>query len=162
MPCEEEEDRRSEVTPILGHSIHFVQDNESMSSYGVMRGLHYKRMPYTQSKLVRCVKGVVLDVAVDIRKGSPTFGQHVAVELTEDNHRQFFIPRGFAHGFLVLSDEAVFTYKVDNVYAPQHEASIRWNDEDIHIEWPISADDVLTSEKDLLKATSLKDAEVFE
>ena len=90
------------VTPILGHSIHFVQDNESMSSYGVMRGLHYQRMPYTQSKLVRCVKGAVLDVAVDIRKGSPTFGQHVAVELTEDNHRQFFIPRGFAHGFAVL------------------------------------------------------------
>ena len=91
------------VTPILGHSIHFVQDNESMSAYGVIRGLHYQRMPYTQSKLVRCVKGAVLDVAVDIRKGSPTFGQHVAVELTEDNHRQFFIPRGFAHGFAVLS-----------------------------------------------------------
>ena len=96
------------VTPILGHSINFVQDNESMSSYGVMRGLHYQRMPYTQSKLVRCVKGAVLDVAVDIRKGSPTFGQHVAVELTEDNHRQFFIPRGFAHGFAVLSETAVF------------------------------------------------------
>ena len=96
------------VTPILGHGIHFVQDNESMSSYGVMRGLHYQRMPYTQSKLVRCVKGAVLDVAVDIRKGSPTFGQHVAVELTEENHRQFFIPRGFAHGFAVLSDTAVF------------------------------------------------------
>ena len=98
------------VTPILGHSINFVQDNESMSSYGVMRGLHYQRMPYTQSKLVRCVKGAVLDVAVDIRKGSPTFGQHVAVELTEDNHRQFFIPRGFAHGFAVLSETAVFQY----------------------------------------------------
>ena len=99
------------VTPILGHSINFVQDNESMSSYGVMRGLHYQRMPYTQSKLVRCVKGAVLDVAVDIRKGSPTFGQHVAVELTEDNHRQFFVPRGFAHGFAVLSETAVFQYK---------------------------------------------------
>lgn len=96
------------VTPILGHSINFVQDNESMSSYGMMRGLHYQRMPYTQSKLVRCVKGAVLDVAVDIRKGSPTFGHHVAVELTEDNHRQFFIPRGFAHGFAVLSETAVF------------------------------------------------------
>ena len=94
------------VTPILGHSINFVQDNESMSSYGVMRGLHYQRMPYTQSKLVRCVKGAVLDVAVDIRKGSPTFGQHVAVELTEDNHRQFFVPRGFAHGFAVLSERS--------------------------------------------------------
>ena len=99
------------VTPILGHSVNFVQDNESMSSYGVMRGLHYQRMPYTQSKLVRCVKGAVLDVAVDIRKDSPTFGQHVAVELTEDNHRQFFIPRGFAHGFAVLSETAVFQYK---------------------------------------------------
>ena len=95
------------VTPILGHSINFVQDNESMSSYGVMRGLHYQRMPYTQSKLVRCVKGAVLDVAVDIRKGSPTFGQHVAVELTEDNHRQFFVPRGFAHGIAVLYETAI-------------------------------------------------------
>ena len=103
-----------EVTPILGHSINFVQDNESMSSYGVMRGLHFQTMPYTQSKLVRCVKGAVLDVAVDIRKGSPTYGQHVAVELTEDNHRQFFVPRGFAHGFAVLSDTAVFQYKCDN------------------------------------------------
>lgn len=111
---------------------------------------------------MRVIRGRVLDVAVDIRKSSPTFGKYVAVELSEENKRQLFIPRGFAHGFLVLSDEAVFTYKVDNVYAPQHEASIRWNDEDIHIEWPISADDVLTSEKDLLKATSLKDAEVFE
>ena len=99
------------VTPILGHSVNFVQDNESMSSYGVMRGLHYQRMPYTQSNLVRCVNGAVLDVAVDIRKGSPTFGQHVAVELTEDNHRQFFIPRGFAHGFAVLSETAIFQYK---------------------------------------------------
>ena len=99
------------VTPILGHSINFVQDNESMSCYGVMRGLHYQRMPYTQSKLVRCVKGAVLDVAVDIRKGSSTFGQHVAVELTEDNHRQFFVPRGFAHGFAVLSETAIFQYK---------------------------------------------------
>ena len=96
------------VTPILGHSVNFVQDNESMSSYGVMRGLHFQRMPYTQSKLVRCVKGAVLDVAVDIRKGSPTFGQHVAVELTEDNHRQLFIPKGFAHGFSVLSQKAIF------------------------------------------------------
>ena len=102
------------VTPILGHSINFVQDNESMSSYGVLRGLHYQRMPYTQSKLVRCVKGAVLDVAVDIRKGSPTFGQHVAVELTEDNHRQFFIPKGFAHGFAVLSETAVFQYNSIN------------------------------------------------
>ena len=112
------------ITPILGHSINFVQDNESMSSYGVMRGLHYQRMPYTQSKLVRCVKGAVLDVAVDIRKGSPTFGQHVAVELTEDNHCQFFVPRGFAHGFAVLSKTAVFQYKCDNWY--QHKGRITW------------------------------------
>ena len=140
----------------------FLQDNESKSTRGVLRGLHYQKGEYSQAKLVRVIRGRVLDVAVDIRKSSPTFGKYVAVELSEDNKRQLFIPRGFAHGFLVLSDETVFTYKVDNVYAPQHEASIRWNDEDIHIEWPISADDVLTSEKDLLKATSLKDAEVFE
>ncbi len=101
------------ICAVLGHPIHFVRDNESMSSYGVMRGLHYQRMPYTQSKLVRCVKGAVLDVAVDIRKGSPTFGQHVAVELNEDNHLQFFVPRGFAHGFSVLSETAVFQYKCD-------------------------------------------------
>ena len=111
------------VTPILGHGIHFVQDNESMSSYGVMRGLHYQRMPYTQSKLVRCVKGAVLDVAVDIRNGSPTFGQHVAVELTEENHRQFFIPRGFAHGFAVLSETAIFQYKCDEFYHPEADAA---------------------------------------
>ena len=142
--------------------VEFIQDNESKSSYGVLRGLHYQKGEYSQAKLVRVIRGRVLDVAVDIRKSSPTFGKYVAVELSEENKRQLFIPRGFAHGFLVLSPEAVFTYKVDNVYAPQQEASIRWNDEDIHIEWPISADDVLTSEKDLLKATSLKDAEVFE
>lgn len=146
----------------IGRHVEFIQDNESKSSYGVLRGLHYQKGEYSQAKLVRVIRGRVLDVAVDIRKSSPTFGKYVAVELSEDNKRQLFIPRGFAHGFLVLSDEAVFTYKVDNVYAPQHEASIRWNDKDIHIEWPISADDVFTSEKDLLKATSLKDAEVFE
>ena len=109
--------------------IHFVQDNESMSSYGVMRGLHYQKMPYTQSKLVRCVKGAVLDVAVDIRYGSPTFGQHVAVELTEENHRQFFVPRGFAHGFAVLSETALFQYKCDNFYHPEADAGINIKDE---------------------------------
>ena len=109
-----EREFEEKVAPILGHSVHFCQDNESMSSYGVMRGLHFQRPPYTQSKLVRCVKGRVLDVAVDIRKGSPTYGKHVAVELTEDNHRQFFIPKGFAHGFAVLSETAVFQYKCDN------------------------------------------------
>lgn len=154
--------RQADFDQHIGRHVEFIQDNESKSSYGVLRGLHYQKGEYSQAKLVRVIRGRVLDVAVDIRKSSPTFGKYVAVELSEDNKRQLFIPRGFAHGFLVLSDEAVFTYKVDNVYAPQHEASIRWNDEDIHIEWPISADDVLTSEKDLLKATSLKDAEVFE
>ena len=136
------------VTPILGHSINFVQDNESMSSYGVMRGLHYQRMPYTQSKLVRCVKGAVLDVAVDIRKGSPTFGQHVAVELTEDNHRQFFVPRGFAHGFAVLSETAVFQYKCDNFYAPQADGGISIKDDSLGIDWKIPTDKALLSEKD--------------
>ncbi len=154
--------RQADFDQYIGRHVEFIQDNESKSSYGVLRGLHYQKGEYSQAKLVRVIRGRVLDVAVDIRKSSPTFGKYVAVELSEDNKRQLFIPRGFAHGFLVLSDEAVFTYKVDNVYAPQHEASIRWNDKDINIEWPISADDVLTSEKDLLKATSLKDADVFE
>lgn len=154
--------RQADFDQHIGRHVEFIQDNESKSSYGVLRGLHYQKGEYSQAKLVRVIRGRVLDVAVDIRKSSPTFGKYVAVELSEDNKRQLFIPRSFAHGFLVLSDEAVFTYKVDNVYAPQHEASIRWNDKDINIEWPISADDVLTSEKDLLKATSLKDADVFE
>jgi len=141
--------------------VDFIQDNESKSSYGVLRGLHYQKGNYSQAKLVRVIKGKVLDVAVDICKSSPTFGKHVMVELSDENKRQFFIPRGFAHGFLVLSDEAVFTYKVDNIYAPQHEASIRWNDEEINIQWPIDIKDVVTSEKDL-KASSLKDAELFD
>ncbi len=141
--------------------VNFVQDNESKSSYGVLRGLHYQKGDFSQAKLVRVIKGKVIDVAVDLRKSSPTFGKHVAVELSEDNKRQFFIPRGFAHGFLVLSQEAIFTYKVDNVYAPQHEASIRFNDEDLNIEWPIAPEDVVTSEKDL-KGCTLKEAEVFE
>ena len=130
--------------------INFVQDNESMSSYGVMRGLHFQRPPYTQSKLVRCVKGKVLDVAVDIRKGSPTYGQHVAVELSEDNHRQFFVPRGFAHGFAVLSDTAVFQYKCDNFYAPQADGGISIKDESLGIDWKIPTDMVILSEKDTL------------
>lgn len=145
----------------IGCHVEFIQDNESKSSYGVLRGLHYQKGEWSQAKLVRVIKGRVLDVAVDIRKSSPTFGQHVAVELSDENKRQFFIPRGFAHGFLVLSDEAIFTYKVDNVYAPQAEAGIRWNDETIAVEWPIDPKDVVTSEKDL-NAASLKDAEVFE
>lgn len=128
--------------------IHFVQDNESKSSYGVLRGLHFQKTPYAQSKLVRVIKGSVLDVAVDIRKGSPTFGQHVAVELTGDNHRQFFIPRGFAHGFSVLTDEVVFQYKCDNFYAPQAEGALVWNDPDLHIDWRLPEADVILSEKD--------------
>ena len=118
--------------------IDFCQDNESMSTYGVMRGLHFQRPPFTQSKLVRCVKGAVLDVAVDIRKGSPTYGKHVAVELTEDNHRQFFVPRGFAHGFAVLSDVAHFHYKCTDYYHPEDEGCIRWDDPDLAVDWPVS------------------------
>ena len=128
----------------------FVQDNQSKSSYGVLRGLHFQKPPYCQSKLVRCIKGVVLDVAVDIRKGSPTFGKYVAVELTEDNHRQFFVPRGFAHGFAVLSEEAVFQYKCDNFYNKESEGSVAWNDPELDIDWKIPFNKVLLSEKDKL------------
>lgn len=139
------------VRPVL-----FVQDNESMSSYGVMRGLHFQRPPYTQSKLVRVVKGAVLDVAVDIRKGSPTYGQHVAVELTEENHRQFFVPRGFAHGFAVLSQTAVFQYKCDNFYAPEADGGISILDDTLGIDWRIPVQQALLSEKDIRHAC-LKD-----
>lgn len=132
-----------------GLVINFVQDNESMSSYGVMRGLHFQKPPYTQAKLVRCVKGSVLDVAVDIRNGSPTYGQYVAVELTENNHRQFFVPRGFAHGFAVLSEIAVFQYKCDNFYAPQAEGGVSILDDSLGIDWHIPKANVILSEKDL-------------
>lgn len=128
--------------------VRFVQDNESKSRYGVLRGLHFQKPPYAQSKLVRVVKGAVLDVAVDIRMGSPTFGRHVAVELTEDNHRQFFISRGFAHGFVVLSDEVIFQYKCDNFYEPESEGAIAWNDPALGIDWKIPAEDIILSEKD--------------
>jgi len=141
--------------------VDFIQDNESKSTFGVLRGLHYQKGELSQAKLVRVIKGRVVDVAVDLRKSSATFGKHVMVELSEDNKRQFFIPRGFAHGFLVLSDEAIFTYKVDNPYAPQAEAGIRWDDPDLGIAWPIDAGQVVTSEKDL-RQSLLKDAEVFE
>ncbi len=136
--------------------INFVQDNESMSSYGVMRGLHFQRQPFTQSKLVRCVKGRVLDVAVDIRKGSPTYGHHVAVELTGANHRQFFVPRGFAHGFSVLSETAVFQYKCDNFYAPEADGGISIKDESLEIDWQIPTSNAILSDKDL-KHACLKD-----
>lgn len=151
-----ERDFNDAMTPILGHGIKFVQDNESMSSYGVMRGLHFQTMPYTQSKLVRCVKGAVLDVAVDIRKGSPTYGQHVAVELTEDNHQQLFIPRGFAHGFAVLSETAIFQYKCDEFYHPEADGGISILDGSLGIDWHIPTDKALLSEKDL-KHVLLKD-----
>ncbi len=134
----------------------FVQDNESMSSYGVMRGLHFQYPPYTQSKLVRCVRGAVLDVAVDIRKGSPTYGQHVAVELSEENHLQFFIPHGFAHGFSVLSETAVFQYKCDNFYAPQADGGISILDQSLDIDWRIPVERAILSEKDT-KHSLLKD-----
>lgn len=145
--------------------VKFVQDNESKSKYGVLRGLHFQKGKDAQSKLVRVVKGRVLDVAVDIRKGSPTFGKYVAVELTEDNHRQLFVPRGFAHGFSVLSDEVIFQYKCDNLYAPQSEGAIAWNDPDVGIDWQIPAEDVLLSAKDsahpmLKDATDLFDYNV--
>ena len=143
-------------------TVHFVQDNESMSSYGVMRGLHFQRPPYAQSKLVRCVKGAVLDVAVDIRKGSPTYGQHVAVELTEDNKRQFFIPRGFAHGFAVLSDEATFQYKCDNPYAPESEGAIAWNDPSLGIDWRLAPEDVVLSPKDSAHPLLSEAGELFD
>ena len=152
--------KKEEFEQYIG-KVEFVQDNESKSSYGVLRGLHYQKGDCSQAKLVRVIKGKVLDVAVDIRKSSPTFGKYVMVELSDENKRQFFIPRGFAHGFLVLSDEAIFTYKVDNAYAPQADAGIRWNDPDINIQWPIDPAQVHTSEKDL-KQPFLKDAEVFE
>ena len=134
----------------------FVQDNESKSSYGVLRGLHFQKPPFAQSKLVRVIKGAVLDVAVDIRKGSLTFGQYVSVELTGENHRQFFIPRGFAHGFSVLSEEVIFQYKCDNFYSPQSEGAIAWNDPDLNIDWRNTAEKVVLSEKDS-KHPRLKD-----
>lgn len=136
--------------------VDFVQDNQSKSCYGVVRGLHFQKPPHAQAKLVRVVKGRVLDVAVDLRKGSPTYGKHVAVELTEDNHRQFFIPRGFAHGFAVLSEEAIFQYKCDNYYAPQSEGAVAWNDPDLGIDWGVPMEKAILSEKDM-KHPRLKD-----
>ena len=138
----------SVVAPILGHTVQFVQDNESMSTYGVMRGLHFQRPPYTQSKLLRCVRGAVLDVVVDIRKGSPTYGQHVAVELSEENKRQFFIARGFAHGFAVLSETAVFQYKCDEFYHPEADGGISILDSSLGIDWRIPVDKAVLSDKD--------------
>ena len=129
--------------------VNFVQDNESKSSKGVIRGLHFQKPPYTQAKLVRCIEGEVLDVAVDIRKGSPTYGKYVAVKLSGENKKQLFVPRGFAHGFAVLSDTTIFAYKVDNIYAPEYDAGLHWNDPKINIKWGINEDEIFVSEKDL-------------
>ena len=151
--------KRQEFEENIG-KVNFIQDNESKSVFGVLRGLHYQKGELSQAKLVRVISGRVLDVAVDLRKDSSTFGKHVAVELSGDNKRQFFIPRGFAHGFLVLSDEAVFTYKVDNPYAPQAEASILWNDADLAIDWPLSEEKLILSQKDR-EAQPFAEAEYF-
>ena len=153
--------RQSDFDAGIGRHVESIQDNESKSSRGVLRGLHYQKGEASQAKLVRVIKGRVVDVAVDIRRSSKTFGRYVMVELSEENKTQFFIPRGFAHGFLVLSDEAIFTYKVDNAYAPQQEASIRYDDPDIAIEWPMDMAEVITSEKDM-NARWLRDAETFD
>ena len=153
--------RQSDFDAGIGRHVEFIQDNESKSSRGVLRGLHYQKGEASQAKLVRVIKGRVVDVAVDIRRSSKTFGRYVMVELSEENKTQFFIPRGFAHGFLVLSDEAIFTYKVDNAYAPQQEASIRYDDPDIAIEWPMDMAEVITSEKDI-NARWLRDADTFD
>lgn len=151
--------KKQEFEKHIGN-VDFIQDNESKSSFGVLRGLHYQKGEHSQAKLVRVIKGKVLDVAVDLRQSSPTYGKHVSVELSEDNKRQFFIPRGFAHGFLVMSDEAIFTYKVDNSYAPQSEASIIYNDKDININWPIAEEQIIMSEKDR-QAVSFKNAVAY-
>ena len=154
--------RASDFNEHIGHEVNFVQDNQSMSSRGVLRGLHFQKGEFSQAKLVRVLQGTVVDVAVDLRKASPTFGKYVMVELSAENKRQLFIPRGFAHGFQVLSDTAVFTYKVDNVYAPQAECSIRYDDPKIGIAWPITnPQELLLSEKDLQHAVSFDEAEKF-
>lgn len=154
--------RASDFNEHIGHEVNFVQDNQSMSSRGVLRGLHFQKGEFSQAKLVRVLQGTVVDVAVDLRKSSPTFGKYVMVELSAENKHQLFIPRGFAHGFQVLSDTAVFTYKVDNIYAPQAECSIRYDDPKIGIAWPITnPQELLLSEKDLQHAVSFDEAEKF-
>lgn len=140
--------RQDELEDAIGHKVHFVQDNESKSSKGVLRGLHYQLAPRAQSKLVRVIEGSVLDVAVDIRRNSPTFGQYVAVELTEDNKKQMFIPRGFAHGFVVLSETATFSYKVDNYYSPEHDRGLAFDDAQLNIDWILASENLLLSDKD--------------
>jgi dTDP-4-dehydrorhamnose 3,5-epimerase len=152
--------RQDKLNKFLGFTINFCQDNESKSSYSVLRGLHYQLPPFAQTKLVRVIKGKVLDVAVDIRKGSPTFGKHVAVELTEENKRQLLVPRGFAHGFVVLSEEAIFAYKVDNYYSPECDRGLAFNDKAIGIDWKLDIEQLKLSDKDT-KQPLLKDADCF-
>ena len=154
--------READFNAHIGHDVHIVQDNQSFSSRGVLRGLHYQQGEFSQAKLVRVLAGTVVDVAVDLRKDSPTFGKHVMVELSAENKKQLFIPRGFAHGFQVISEQALFTYKVDNIYAPQAERSIRYNDPTLNIAWPITDESLVQlSEKDLAHAVSFDDAEKF-
>ncbi len=141
--------RQDKLEDFLGIQLNFCQDNESKSGYGVLRGLHYQLAPYSQTKLVRVITGKVLDIAVDIRKGSPTFGQHVAVELTGDNKRQLFVPRGFAHGFVVLSEEATFAYKVDSYYSPENDRGIAFDDSQLNIDWGVSIQEMKLSKKDM-------------
>jgi dTDP-4-dehydrorhamnose 3,5-epimerase len=146
----------------IGHKVNFIQDNESKSFKGVLRGLHYQLSPYTQAKLVGVIDGSVLDVAVDIRKSSATFGQHVAVELTKDNKHQLFIPRGFAHGFVVLSDSATFSYKADNYYAPEYDRGIAFNDKDLAIDWKLPLGILQLSDKDKIQPTLINAEDLFE
>lgn len=154
--------KQNEFEKAVGYKINFIQDNESKSSYGVLRGLHYQLSPYPQSKLVRVIEGSVLDVAVDIRVGSPTFGDHVICELTGDNKRQFFIPQGFAHGFVVTSKTATFAYKVDNYYAPDHDRGIAFNDPDINIDWQVEKQNLLLSKKDTLQPKLEQTTQLFD
>ena len=152
--------RKDKLDDFLGYSIDFCQDNESKSSYGVLRGLHYQMSPYSQTKLVRSVKGSILDVAVDLRKGSPFFGKYISVKLTEENKKQLLVPRGFAHGFVVLSDEAIFSYKVDNYYVPNSDRGIRFDDDFLGIDWEINPSEIKLSDKDS-NLPLFKDAEYF-
>jgi dTDP-4-dehydrorhamnose 3,5-epimerase len=153
--------RQDKLDSFLGYKVNFCQDNESKSTYGVLRGMHYQLPPFAQTKLVRVIKGKVLDIAVDVRKGSPTFGKYVAVELSEENKKQLFIPKGFAHGFVVLSDEAIFMYKVDNYYSPEHDRGFAYNDETIGINWKLLAEEIQLSVKDTQQPL-FKDAEYFD
>jgi len=154
--------RQDKLEDFLGFKLNFCQDNESKSSYGVLRGLHYQLAPHAQTKLVRVIKGKVLDVAVDIRVGSPTYGEHVAVELTEDNKRQLFVPRGFAHGFVVLSDEAIFAYKVDNYYSPECDRGIAFDDKDLNINWQIDTSKMQLSAKDTKQPAFKNNTQLFD